>query len=85
MPVPAIPGRFLVRAGATERFALRNLLDAEESDLSPRAELVVTNGATTGEVSEAREPLEAWPYVAGFLLFVLAIEALWATRKGAPA
>jgi Ca-activated chloride channel family protein len=85
VPVPAIPGRFAVRAGATERFALRNLLDAEESDLSPRAELVVTNGATTGEVSEAREPLEAWPYVAGFLLFVLAIEALWATRKGAPA
>lgn len=89
VPVPAQPGIFTVRTtGAstrTERFALRNLLDPEESDLSTRVAFGTRDGSANGAVSEAREPLEAWPYVAMGLLLILVLEALWATRKGAAA
>lgn len=88
VPVPATPGAFRVSVSGVPqgRFALRNLLDAEESELAPRAELTVVGETGEGSApSEAREPLEAWPYVAMALLVVLVLEALWATRKGAAA
>jgi hypothetical protein len=85
--VPALPGAIPVElAGGVRRFALRNLLDAEESDLRARAELVVDDGAGTALAArEAEEPSEAWPWLALGLLVVLALETLWATRRGATA
>lgn len=87
--VPALPGVLAVEIAGQRlpRFALRNLLDPEESDLSARAELNVALEGDEGDgpVREAREPLEAWPWLALALLVVLALEALWGTRKGAPA
>jgi hypothetical protein len=83
--VPPTPGVFAVRVGEQARFALRNLLDPEESDLSARVELEVTDGRTSTAISEASEPRQAWPFLAIALLVLLALEALWATRKGAAA
>jgi len=83
--IPPTPGVFTVRIGEQERFALRNLLDPEESDPSARVELEVTDGRTSTAVSEASEPRQAWPLLAIGLLCLLALEALWATRKGAAA
>ncbi len=83
--IPPTPGVFAVRVGELSRFALRNLLDPEESDLSARAELETTDGRTTSTVSEASEPRQAWPFLAIGLAILLALEALWATRKGAAA
>lgn len=83
--VPPQAGVFTVQVGETERFALRNLLDAEESDLRARAELVSIDADGSGGVMEAREPTEAWPIIAVVLLVILVLEALWGTRKGAAA
>jgi hypothetical protein len=86
--VPAVPGVLTVEISGqpARRFALRNLLDAEESDLSARAELTIAGDEEGGgSVSEAREPLEAWPWIVLGLAIVLALEALWGTRKGAAA
>jgi Ca-activated chloride channel family protein len=83
--VPAEPGVFLVRIGDRERFALRNLLDADESALSPRASFVERDGQSAAVTSEPIEHREAWAWIALALLIVLVLEALWATRKGAPA
>jgi Ca-activated chloride channel family protein len=81
----AEPGVFRVRAGERERFALRNLLDPEESTLAPRARFVRHDGRTAHVTSEPIEHREAWPWIALALLIFLALEALWATRKGATA
>jgi hypothetical protein len=80
VPVPAIPGRFAVR-WCDQRFALRNLLDAEESDLNP-APARGHERRHHREVSEARGP-SGLAYVAGFLLFVLAIGLSGRPARGA--
>ncbi len=83
--VPPEPGVYRVRVGDRERFALRHLLDAEESDLAPRASFTTSDGRTASLIAQPIEQREAWPWVAGVLLALLALEVLWATRKGAPA
>lgn len=86
VPVPALPGIYRAEsAGGRVRYALRSLLDAGESNLAPRARFVETAGGPEITTTGARAPTEAWPILAGMLLVVLVIEALWATRKGAPA
>ncbi len=83
VPTPATPGLFVAEIGDRTRFAIRNLSDAEESDLRPRA--TFTRGAGTEGVAtvEPIEHREAWPWLAGLLLVLLALEVTWGTRKGA--
>jgi hypothetical protein len=83
VPTDAEPGVFAVRVGGREMFALRNLLDEHESDVRPRARFTVAGVGATVRVADRVETQEAWPYVAGALLLLLVLEALWATRKGA--
>ncbi|MCB9595205.1 MAG: BatA domain-containing protein [Sandaracinaceae bacterium] len=83
--VPAEPGVFVAEVDGRERFALRNLVDPEESDLRPRATFTRSDGSGGVATVEAVEHREAWPWIAGALLALLGIEVLWGTRKGAPA
>jgi hypothetical protein len=85
VPVPAEPGVFRVRVGERERFALRNLLDAEESDLAPRARFVRRDGETAVATAAPVEHREAWPWLAAALLVLIAAEVVWSTRRGAAA
>lgn len=80
--VPAMPGVFEATIGRRHLFALRNLLDAAESNLAPRARFVTRDGDEVGAV-EAVVPRELWAWLAIALLVVLVSEGLWATRKGA--
>lgn len=83
VPTSAEPGVFQVKAGTRRMFALRNLLDAGESDVRPRARFTVAGRSATVRAADRVETQESWPYVAGALLLLLVLEALWATRKGA--
>jgi hypothetical protein len=83
--VPAEPGVYRARFGGRERQALRNLLDADESDLRARAVFTQADGREATLREEAAPPTELWPWIAGALLVLLVLEALWATRKGAAA
>jgi hypothetical protein len=80
--VPPEAGVFEVTTGRRTLFALRNLLDAEESDLSPRARFTRGDREAVGAAA-ATEHMESWPWFAGALVLLLLFEALWATRKGA--
>lgn len=79
----AIPGVYTAEVGRRRLHALRNLLDPAESDVRPRARFETGTSGGTVTTSEAREPREAWPWLAGALLVILALEALWATRRSA--
>lgn len=79
--VPAEPGAYRVRIGTRERLALRSLLDAEESDLSPRASFTQRDERALVATSEVAQHREAWPWLGLALLILLVLEALWATRK----
>jgi hypothetical protein len=79
----AIPGVYTAEVGRRRLHALRNLFDPAESDIRPRARFETTEGGAEVTTDEAREPREAWPYLGGALLLILAIETLWATRKNA--
>ncbi|MEZ4335458.1 MAG: BatA domain-containing protein [Sandaracinaceae bacterium] len=83
--VPAQPGVYVAEVGGRERFALRHLVDPEESDLRPRASFTHRDGTTGVATVEPVEHREAWPWLVGALLVVLLFEVLWGTRKGAPA
>ena len=48
-----------------------------------RARFTVAGVGATVHAAERVETQESWPFVAGALLLLLALEALWATRKGA--
>jgi len=80
VPVPAEPGVFSVSVDGVPRFALRSLLDASESDLTPRLEVTEGGERAEGAVNEAEERAESWPWVAGMLLLLLLLEVLWASR-----
>jgi hypothetical protein len=79
--VPAEPGVYRVEVGARRLHALRNLLDASESDLSSRARFTRGGRQTRGATLDAAEHRESWPWLAAALLLVLAVEAWWATRR----
>ncbi len=83
--VPAEPGVYRARIGERERYALRSLLDPAESDPTPRATFTRAGGGRAEVTLEPVAHRESWPWLAIALLVVLAIEALWATRKGAAA
>ena len=74
----AIDARLLGLCLRAERFALRSLLDAEESDLRPRLEVTRGGERATGALVEAEEHAESWPWVAGLLLVLLLAEVAWA-------
>ena len=81
-PIPAEPGVFRATvAGGVERFALRSLLDAAESDLTPRLELTEGGERVAGALEEAREHAESWPWAAAGVLLFLLLEVAWATRR----
>ncbi len=80
--VPPEAGVFEVKTEGRTLFALRNLLDPEESDLSPRARFTRGDREAVGAAA-ATEQEESWPYFAGALLLLLLFEGLWATRKAA--
>ncbi len=82
-PTHALPGVYTAEVGRRRLHALRNLLDPSESDVRPRARFETSAGGGAVQTSEAREPREAWPWLVGALLIVLALEALWATRRNA--
>lgn len=82
-PTHAIPGVYTAEVGHRRLHALRNLLDPAESDVRPRARFETGEAGGAVRTSEAHEPREAWPWLAGALLVVLALEALWATRRNA--
>lgn len=81
--VSAEPGVYQVEAGDRRLHALRNLLDPAESDIRPRARFTRAGREARAATVEATEHREAWPWLAGALLLLLALEAWWATRKGA--
>ncbi len=89
VPVPAEPGVFRAEvafaSGPRELFALRSLLDAGESDV--RARLRFTRGGESVGAAPAapREHRESWPWLAALVLLLFALEAWWASRKGAVA
>jgi hypothetical protein len=83
VPTRAVPGVYTAEIGHRRLHALRNLLDPAESDVRPRARFETGEGGAAVSTAEAREPREAWPLLAGLLLAVLALEALWATRRNA--
>jgi hypothetical protein len=85
VPVPAVPGIYRAESGGRVRYALRSLLDADESNLEPRARFVEHDGGPEVTTTGARAPTEMWPILAGLVLVVLVLEALWATRRNAPA
>lgn len=82
-PTHAVPGVYTAEVGRRHLHALRNLLDPAESDIRPRARFETGTAGGTVSTSEAHEPREAWPWLAGALLVVLALETLWATRRNA--
>jgi hypothetical protein len=81
--IAAEPGVYAIEAGEKRFHALRNLLDPAESDVRPRARFTQGGAQATARTADATEHQEAWPYLAGALLLLLVLEALWATRKGA--
>jgi len=83
VPVEAAPGVYAVTVGRRRLHALRNLLDPAESDLRPRARFTRGGQRTTAPTVEGAEHRESWPWLAGGLLVVLGLEALWATRRHA--
>ena len=83
--VPALPGSYAVEVGRRHLWALRSLGSPAQSDLSSRARFVERESGATVTGTTAREPLEAWPWLAALLLLALAAEVAWATRKGAAA
>lgn len=85
VPVPAEPGVYRAEAGERQLRALRSLLDAEESDLRPRATFTRRDGRTAVRTAEPVEHREAWPWLAGLLLLLLAAEVIWSSRRGAVA
>ncbi len=80
VPIPAEPGVFSVSVDGVPRFALRSLLDAAESDLTPRLEVTEGGERAEGALAEADEHAESWPWVAGALLILLLLEVFWASR-----
>lgn len=85
LEVPPEPGVHTARVGERERRALRNLLDADESDLRPRAVFAQADGRAASVREAPVAPRELWPWLALALLALLVLEALWATRRGAAA
>lgn len=81
--VPAEPGVFRAQIGARELYAIRNLYDAEESDLRPRATFTRSDGHDAVATVEPVEHLEAWPWIVALLLVLLVVEVLYGTRQGA--
>ena len=83
VPIPAEPGVYEAQIGERRLHALRNLLDAGESNLRPR--LTVHDGDEGGSASAnvAADPQEAWIWLALVLLVVLGAEVFWATRRRA--
>lgn len=83
VPVPAEPGVYTVTAGDRTFHAMRSLLDASESDVSPR--LRITRGGTAESAArlEPARQTESWPWLALALLGMLLAEVLWSTRRSA--
>lgn len=81
--VPALAGTFEARVGSRTILAVRNLLSPAESNPSPRARFVSREGSSAVRAVEARPHLEAWPWLATAMLIMLALEATWASRRGA--
>lgn len=81
--VPAEPGVYTATVGDRTFRAMRNLLDAEESDVSPR--LRITRGGTTQTAAllEPARHTESWPWLALAVLAMLLAEVLWSTRRAA--
>ncbi|MEM1418034.1 MAG: hypothetical protein AAGH15_24270, partial [Myxococcota bacterium] len=84
--VPALSGvhRATLDDGR-ERFALRALFDAGESDPRPRLTFAQADTAPAEEARAAPRVSEAWPWLAAVSLVLLVLEALWATRREARA
>ncbi|MDH5491097.1 MAG: VWA domain-containing protein [Myxococcales bacterium] len=83
IPVGPEPGIYRIESEGRTRYALRNLLDAAESDLSPRLELLRSGRRVDAEASAPEDHEEAWPLLAGLLLLALVLEGIWATRRRA--
>lgn len=84
VPVHALPGVYTAEVGRRRLHALRNLLDAAESDIRPRARFETgEGGGAEVRTAEAREPREAWPWLTGAMAIVIALEVLWGTRRKA--
>jgi hypothetical protein len=83
VPVDAEPGVYEVEVGGRSLRALRNLLDASESDTRPRARFTAGVADTRNGTADRRERRQAWPSLVGALFALLVLEALWATRNAA--
>jgi len=81
--VPAEPGIYRAQTGDRRLHALRNLLDANESDIRPRARFTLGGRRTAVTAADATEHHEIWPWLVALLLLFFVADALWATRKGA--
>ncbi|MCB9599718.1 MAG: VWA domain-containing protein [Sandaracinus sp.] len=89
VPVAAEPGVFEARValdgGPRELHALRSLLDASESDVRARLQFSRAGETVTTAPAAPREHRESWPWLAALVLLFFALEAWWASRKGAVA
>jgi hypothetical protein len=72
-------------SGPRELHALRSLLDANESDVRARLRFSRAGEDVGAAPAAPREHRESWPWLAALVLFLFAIEAWWASRKGAVA
>ena len=78
------PGVFRIVDEHRARFALRNLLEASESNLQSRLHTDSQGlGPTTEITAAARARSEGWPIAAGALLALILLEVAWATRRSA--
>ena len=89
VPVRAEAGVFRATvdlpSGPRELHALRSLLDANESDVRARLRFSRAGEDVGAAPAAPREHRESWPWLAALVLLLFAIEAWWASRKGAVA
>jgi Ca-activated chloride channel family protein len=78
--VAARPGLFRVEDELGQRVAVRNLVDAKESDARARLTLTV-RGGDEAEVSHARDSHEITKWLALLLVLLVSAELLWSSRR----
>lgn len=82
-PIEPSVGLFTIRRDEKRLVGIRNLLDASETDLTPRIRFREGELAETEAASSETAPVEMWPWFALALLAILLLETFWATRRGA--
>lgn len=79
-------GIYRYRVAEIERYFAVNLTDADESDITPRANLPqsrVLQTVTAANTAKAQVTLDLWPYLIMIVMLLLTLEwCLWCMRRG---